>query len=69
MIETQERRENEKMQETIKTKNGYREQVIENNQVTIMGEIVSEFSIFECNPVRKPCSDIDKDMDNHFPKV
>ena len=32
------------MQETIKTKNGYREQVIENNQVTIMGEIVSEFS-------------------------
>ena len=32
------------MQETLKTKNGYHEQVIENNQVTVMGEIVSEFS-------------------------
>ena len=25
------------MQETLKTKNGYHEQVIENNQVTVMG--------------------------------
>ena len=33
-----------RMQETLKTKNGYHEQVIENNQVTVMGEIVSEFS-------------------------
>ena len=32
------------MQETLKTKNGYHEQVIENNQVTVMGEVVSEFS-------------------------
>ena len=32
------------MQETMKTKNGYHEQVIENNQVTVMGEIVSEFT-------------------------
>ena len=32
------------MQETLKTKNGYHEQVIENNQVTIMGEIASGFT-------------------------
>ena len=32
------------MQETMKTKNGYHEQVIENNQVTVMGEIVSDFT-------------------------